>query len=257
MMKDRFVHQLKVLKKKPKIIFAGLVGILALFGALILPQKKLSSEMVEKERVFALSAIASVLALSKEIKEIHSMDDKLSMDDEIRQLTQCKKNFSEISALLKDTSKAKMGAQFISTVRKTSEFFIDYCNHRTDVLYKIEAMEISDNFDTDKVENILRNNEEYRVQAKQWQEKIIKTIPQAFSEWRAVLSREDGDLIDDVIHEDFQAELEKFSDQLDYIDEKDGMLHVKLYPHEWIAIKIDEQSFFLGTKKAKKIEQLR
>ncbi len=222
-------------KKKPKAIVGLLIGGVALLSVLTLFQKKMSNERIEKERDFALSAIEETLKLSKAIECFYKSSDNKTV------IIQSKCIFSEISLNLKSLSDAKAGSQFISTVRKASEFFSNYCDHHIDVLNKTETMKldlpINDYVDTAKVERLLSDKSKYSTQANQVQNEILRSVPKAFYEWEQVLSPDDCHMVFGYIDDNFSAEKKKMSDQKD----KKGGPELQL--HEWIAMQINEHVF--------------
>lgn len=203
---ESITKTIQKIKKKPRAIVATIVGVTVLMAATI-SSVGFREENRKKERNFAASATGLTLELSKAIDEFYDSDNTQN------NLTRSKSNFLEITSQLNNLSNAKAGSQFISTVKKTSEFFTNYCDYQIDILYKTKAMEISKHFDTDQVEKILRDKEKYRSQAKQWQEKIIDLTPKAFIEWKKVFYLNDYEEICDYIDEEFAEQKKKFAEQ--------------------------------------------
>ena len=220
--------------KKPRAVIVPIVGA-AILMAVAISSIGFRKENIEKERGFAFSAIEETLKLSKAIGEFYDSDNK--QDNLIRS----KNNFLEITSQLKNLSDAKMGSQFISTVRKTSEFFNSYCDHQIDVLNKTETMKldlsVNNHVDTTKVEKLLNDKAKYGSQANQMQNEVLRTIPKVFVEWEKVLSPEDCHEIFGYIDEHFADEKKKLPDQK---EKKSGS---ELYLHEWIAMQINEEVF--------------
>jgi hypothetical protein len=223
------------IRKKPKLAAVLVLGVAALFCAPTMLHNKFSSERAEKERGFALSAIEETLKLSKAIEGFYEANDNQTA------IIQSKGRFSEISSNLKSLSDAKAGSQFISTVRKASDFFSSYCDHHIDVLNKTEAMKldlsINDHVDAEKVERLLSEKSKFGTQANQVQNEVLRSIPKAFSDWEQVLSPEDCHTVFGFIDENFAAEKKKMSGQKD----KKGGPELQL--HEWIAMQINEHVF--------------
>lgn len=223
------------IRKKPRLAAGLLFGVVALLCAPTMLHNKFSTERAERERGFALSAIEETLKLSKAIEAFYEANDNQTA------IIQSKGRFSEISSNLKSLSDAKAGSQFISTVRKASDFFSSYCDHHIDVLNKTEAMKldlsINDHVDTAKVERLLSDKSKYGTQANQVQNEVLRSIPKAFSEWKQVLSPDDCHMVFGYIDDNFAAEKKKMSDQKD----KKGGPELQL--HEWMAIQINEHVF--------------
>ena len=221
-------------REKPRAVVVPIVG-LATLMAVAISSIGLRKENIEKERGFAFSAIEETLKLSKAIGEFYDSDNKQG------NLIRSKNNFLEITSQLKNLSDAKAGSQFISTARKTSEFFNSYCDHQIDVINKTEAMKldmsVNNHVDTTKVENILNDKAKYGSQANQLQNEVLRAIPKAFVEWEKVLSPEDCHEIFGYIDEHFADEKKKSSDQK---EKKSGS---ELYLHECISMQINEEVF--------------
>ncbi len=234
-MKTKVKSLLGKVRKKPRLAAVLLLGVAVLFCAPTMLHNKFSAERAEKERDFALSTIEETLKLSKAIEGFYESNDNQTG------IIQSKGRFSEISSNLKSLSKAKAGSQFISTVRKASDFFSSYCDHHIDVLNKTEAIKldlsINDHVDTEKVERLLSDKSKYGTQANQVQNEVLRSIPKAFAEWEQVLSPEDCHMVFGYIDDNFAAEKKKMSDQ----KEKKGGPELQL--HEWMVIQINEQVF--------------